>query len=242
MSQEHFDDLTRALATGEFSRGRMLRLAGGALLGSVLGGWGMFLGANDAEAKRRRRRRRSLSSNKPLLCTVGTNEGCEACEGCAPLWDDIFGRASYGTCEEDCPEGFTCNSDKTGCCNSADTCCKGRGQACSNDNECCFATRKCVNGVCTFVPTTSPPTSPPGTVCDGKQCRSCERLDTATCQCEIIDCSCNTNNTHTCTWPDGTFTCCAEPCICCPSGSGCSKRACDPRTGYCAPDGCCTTL
>jgi hypothetical protein len=53
MNEERFDDLTKALAA-PVSRGKMLKMVGGALLGSALGGWGLALRAEDAEAKKKR--------------------------------------------------------------------------------------------------------------------------------------------------------------------------------------------
>lgn len=55
--EERFDELTRKLAASTLSRGRMLRLLGGAVLGGALGGWGLTLGAGDAVAKKKKKKK-----------------------------------------------------------------------------------------------------------------------------------------------------------------------------------------
>src|SRR3954471_14279368 len=65
MNQERrFDDLARTLANGQLSRGQILKLAGGALLGSVLGGFGLTVDIVDAEAKKKRRGKKKKRGKK----------------------------------------------------------------------------------------------------------------------------------------------------------------------------------
>src|SRR4051794_27208547 len=84
MNQERrFDDLARTLANGELSRGQILKLAGGALLGSVLGGFGLSLGIDEADAKKKRRgKKKKRRSNIPPLAVdssdLPTAESLEA--------------------------------------------------------------------------------------------------------------------------------------------------------------------
>jgi hypothetical protein len=68
MNQERFDELTKALAA-PVSRGRMLKLVGGAILGSTLGGGGL-LGTKDAEAKKKKIR------PKPVKCPPTGDKAC----------------------------------------------------------------------------------------------------------------------------------------------------------------------
>lgn len=172
MSQEpRFDDLARAIATNQVSRSQMLKLAGGALLGSILGGFDVAVSAEEANAKKKRHGRNgkkrhgrnSKSNIYPGFCaldpsslpqTTFANPLCKGCEKCQTLFNDIFGASKSGICAEHCPSDMpTCSEDKTKCCNDDETtCCKGHHQSCSTDEECCFAEINCVSGRCQWSP------------------------------------------------------------------------------------------
>src|SRR4051812_32363730 len=104
-----FDELAREVGEGALTRGRVLKLIGAALVGSLGAFVGISAGADAADAKRKKKRRGSraviipaLSCGSGTLCTNGTNTRC-------------------------CPAG-------TICCNALDgngiTCCDGILQTC----------------------------------------------------------------------------------------------------------------
>src|SRR4051794_28018958 len=114
MSQERFDELVRALATNQVSRGQMLKLAGGAFLGSVLGGFGLATGIDEADAKKKKGRKNKkkkrhtsalLNSALPRICSTasrcGSRQYCNAEQTCICV-QSVEGDARCGKLPDAC--------------------------------------------------------------------------------------------------------------------------------------------
>ncbi len=135
-----FDELAIGLASGSISRGRALKLVGGAVLGSLLGG---LLLPGEAQAARRRRRRVAGP-----VCPTGTTfcgGGCVSCAG---------GRLNPFTCQCQCPANTTlCGGRCVQSCTARgqhlnpNTClceCEQGSSVCGN--QCCQSGTTCCQG------------------------------------------------------------------------------------------------
>ncbi len=167
-TQEHsFDELAKGVADGTVSRGRMLKVAGTALLGGVLSA--AFPGV--AQARRKRRRRFTCT---PCGTAAGLSPTCASGE-CVIISGGI------GCCQSSSsppppgpppgpppPPGGTCTPFSSNCCDSLATCLPGQclcpgpevcfvGRCCLPTGEFCIAEcsqngpcDKCCSGRCEF--------------------------------------------------------------------------------------------
>jgi hypothetical protein len=158
MGEQFFDDLARGLDEGTISRGRALKLAGGALLGAVVPS--LFPREAEAISRARRRCRRKggvYLSHGDCHCTLhcnsdtsknfscNDNQSCpclEAVEGrgfCSAGGQGTnFGCTSSGQCSE---PGRVCVVVRS---------CPGSGASCTSDAQCkaIASSLACINGTC----------------------------------------------------------------------------------------------
>lgn len=243
------DEVARGLATGALSRRQALKMAGGALLGSMLG---FFAIMNPAQAKKRKRRLRCIVGNiipggtdcpgKPgaFPCLLHLDAGtvgcclpqnlCTAVAGAVAALDCTCGGPTPpppSACSPPCPAGQCCN-----------------GGTCVEE---CPDPNICVAGAC--VPPPAAPSKCAGVTCPDGQCCSpftgecisaadCGKLCGGQCVGEICDLTCPTGQCCEVTGNTGT---CVEECkgccnavdqACldaCPSGSFCEEDFCTPK-------------
>src|SRR5215211_5964746 len=79
MNRERFDDLTRALATGRVSRGRMLKMVAAAAFGGALGGWASLWGSEGAAAKGKCKRKKWPECDLPDGTCIPSDDGVFPC-------------------------------------------------------------------------------------------------------------------------------------------------------------------
>jgi hypothetical protein len=128
--ERSFDELAKGLSNGTLSRGKALKLLGGAFFGAAL----MPLFPQQAQALTRRQRRRCRRQGG-TVCSSGTR----ASEVCCPSGTTCL---AGPTC---CPSTQVCGS---ACCQSAQSCVNGTccpstqvcGSACCQSGETCVAT------------------------------------------------------------------------------------------------------
>ncbi|MGH3086147.1 MAG: hypothetical protein ACRDSJ_02365 [Rubrobacteraceae bacterium] len=132
-----FDELSRGMAEGTISRGKAMKLAGGALLGAAL----LPFASSEAQAKKKRKK----VCKNPFNCETGQFSNCQGDENCVCLKTakgakkknfclDALTEDLPATCEEipscseqkDCPNGTIC---------VVDTCCPG-GVCIPNSTKC----------------------------------------------------------------------------------------------------------
>ncbi len=138
-----FDELSRVLANGTLSRGRVLKLMSVSVLGSLVG-----LGAlaGPAAAARRTRERTALASSS---CTQDSQckGGRRCCAGsCVNLKGD---QNNCGECGNACPSEQTCENGvckTSGVCPAAQTRCSGCVDFSSNPGNCGSCGNSCARG------------------------------------------------------------------------------------------------
>jgi hypothetical protein len=171
MNEGRFDELTRSLANGRVSRGRMLKLAAAAAFGSVLGVGGIIENTEDAAGK---------ATPKPNNCRPGgtrCSQDKQCCTGKCANNGTCCHTCSSNNCEQ-CDETdgtcFNVCQDSTECqfCNGNGTCIS----YCTGCESCGFDGKTCVNtcaGDCVVCSET---------VCfpDATKCNSCSQ-----CQCRF---------------------------------------------------------
>ena len=114
MNQERFDELTRALATTRLSRTRMLKMAAGAVLGSVLGVGGILGSTEDSPAK-----------PKPDKKCRPAGNPCNSDDQCCT---ELCTEANYGFYPDFPVKGRRC----------CDECDENRCQFCDHRSGACF--------------------------------------------------------------------------------------------------------
>ena len=117
MNEERFEELSRALAAS-VSRGRMLRLVGGAMLGGAFAGWRVLLETEDAEARCGKKKRGERCTKGEQCCTTFCQKK----------------RCQCGAFEDPCASGIECC---TGVCIDNACTCKRAGSRCINIRDCC---------------------------------------------------------------------------------------------------------
>jgi hypothetical protein len=262
MSQERFDELTRALATERVSRGRMLKMAAAATLGSFLGVGGILGSAEDAAAACRPGGTRCTKGKQ---CCSGT---CAQNGTCCPICD----ASACQQCDETDGTCFDICADSTEClrCNNSGSCIPRCGDPCFPCNsvtkdcerrrcpEPCHACVSSTGGTCEDY--CSSPCEicqedgitcldiPGGTVCGETCCGSCLTCeDPSTGKCR--DCNaCETCDAGSCVpIPDSAAKLCGEACCgscqTCEDSSTSTCRNCDPNPRRCeiCNEGFCVT-
>jgi hypothetical protein len=221
-AREHsFDELARGLASGSITRGKALRLAGGALLGAALASLpGAALADDDCRRIGRRCRRDSqccsgncVRRGDDKVC--GCPEGQRRCnDRCVNLKTD---ERHCGSCSNRCAEGVAC----------VDGVCQGGGGCPSGTTACgtgcvtnCTSGQVLDSSTCTCG-------CPSGTTACGTgcvtNCTSGQVLDPSTCTCGACTadttgccagysgnsfCSANASSPGTTCWTSGT---CIQP-------------------------------
>ena len=170
-SNHSFDELAKGLATGTLSRGKAIRLVGGALLGAALGSFPGVAWADDCRRLGRECRRDSQCCSKNCV-RRGDDKVCGCPEGksrcglrCVNLetnedhCGECFNRCDEGqecvdsVCAGGCvPDGGACSGD-TNCCTricNSNICgsCRPIGGTCSGDLQCCPDSFNCSSGTC----------------------------------------------------------------------------------------------
>jgi hypothetical protein len=189
-SESSFDELARGLASGNLSRGKALRLAGGALLGVALASLPGTALAHDDDCRSfgRRCRRDSQCCSKNCV-RRGDDKVCGCPEGqrrCNDRCVNLKRNENHcGSCSNRCAEGEQCVE---GMCAPA---CVSNGVSCTADTDCCS-----------------------GLLCDNGQCATCRSTGgscTTNGECCSGNCSGGTcrptgtgPNLVTCGCPDGT--------------------------------------
>jgi hypothetical protein len=250
------DTLARSLASGEVSRGRALRLLGGALVGGLLGavGVGRIDGSNgEAQAQTcagEGERCRSTPCCEGLLCVNGEcTSGCPAGQTRCVCPSDEPG-ANIGTCVNRSTDPNNCG-----------TCCNQCAEPTGTDAPC--RVRACVSGACTTV---ANPAADGAPCDDGNLCTVGDTCNNGTCQpgtpvdCSALDTQCTegfcNQQTGTCAVrnrPDNTSCetgnlCTADRCqsgtctqgpvnVTCPTSTDpCKVNVCNPATGGCVSE------
>jgi hypothetical protein len=132
MEKYSFDSLSKEVANGSISRGKALKLASAALLGSALGAFSL---SEDAQARRRGRNRGSVCRDTrfvdPRCATVGCSQGCAGanCSCIQTTENDFLCTAQF------CPQFPTSCTSSTQC---------PGGQVCMVNNCCSFGSNICV--------------------------------------------------------------------------------------------------
>jgi hypothetical protein len=228
MNQERFDELTRALATGRVSRGRMLKAVAAAALGGTLGGWGSLLRSEGAEAKEKPKDKcaKKCPGGAEYCTTSGVccewaacgnvcwnpltpgNEHLLCCNG--NLINKYTNSQNCCRCGNQCPSGTSCGQVEgvCGCIGCSDgkppcgnTCC-GEGTSCvqhGTESICCGTFAWCGGNL---------------GCCGGKDW---------VCGRNGLCCKRSVNHPDeliACALPDGGSTCCRLRC--CESGIGCN--------------------
>lgn len=125
-TQEHsFDGLARGIASGAIPRGRALRLAGAAVLGSALGAFSL---SKNAQAQRKKCKNTSFVD--PRCSTVSCSAGCIGSNcSCIQTTENNFVCA-----EQFCPSSPTSCTTSAQCSGGrvcmASNCCRGRNHVC----------------------------------------------------------------------------------------------------------------
>jgi hypothetical protein len=136
MNQERFDELTKVLAAGKYSRGKALKMLGAALVGAVLAS-GRGAALADTQCK-------------PLLKKCNKNAQCcsgnciENPQGSGKVCGCAAGQTlcpANNSCIQDCSPGEALDPTTCRC-----TQCQNASDCPTPDNECQRAT--CTNGVC----------------------------------------------------------------------------------------------
>jgi hypothetical protein len=228
MNGERFDGLTRALANGQVSRGRVLKMVAAAAVGGTLGGWGSLLrseGANAKKIPKAQKECRKTCGGGVGACTT-TGKCCTDLEGLQiPCGSICFDPAEAVCCDGRLPD-LSIDRNHCGRCGHA-----------------CPSTQICYNGNCVAACTR-----------DGVACQSfpphCEFCEATTNHCMQIRCPTGlvldpTGNSCVCTCPNATDEFCfnrdrppgtpESGALCC-SQSSCTK--CNYTTGQCEPMGC----
>jgi len=199
------DELAKGLANGTLSRGKALRLVGGALLGAALGSIPGVAWADDRCSEGQTRcgdRCVNLLTNERHCgsCSNRCRSTQTCCKGrCVNLQrNERHCGSCFNRCEEGeecvggvcqgggCPSGTTpCG---TQCCQTGETCVNGtccpNAQLCGTGTSltCCAEGEECVDGVCGPPPPTCTLSCPEGCMCefraeDGVQvCVTCESV------------------------------------------------------------------
>lgn len=244
MNQERFDELARALATTQVSRGQVLKTLAAS---AVLGIFSSFVGES-AEARRCKREGRTCSGNRQC-CTKNCIDGVCECKTTGSICGSNR-QCCSGVCSEggfcSCKHlGQTCTADKN-CCDSASgdacqggKCCRKPGFGCAANAECC--TGNCCNGFCCA----------PNQTCQNGEC-VCDELyepcglgccNPLTQECRNGTC-CKLENVQC----SGDSECCSGECcrgVCCADGEvckdgRCKKLPCGTSLAGCASgDKCC---
>jgi hypothetical protein len=147
MEKHSFDSLSKEVANGSISRGKALKLASAALLGSALGA---FSFSEDAQARRRGRRTCVASSFvDPRCTTVGCSQGCAGanCSCIQTTGNNFLCAAQF------CPQFPTSCTTNTQC---------PSGQVCMVNNCCSFGGNICVSLCGSVAPFSSGSTSEEG--------------------------------------------------------------------------------
>jgi Stigma-specific protein, Stig1 len=166
------DDLARVLATSNVSRGRVLKIMGGALLGSVLASvpgmaWAacpegqtrcgdrcVNLKTNERHCGSCRNRCRSTQTCCGGRCVnLQTNERhCGRCYNRCAGGSEEGDECVAGVCQGGCPSGtIECGTE---CCQTGETCVNGtccpNARVCGTGTSvtCCAEGEECVRGVC----------------------------------------------------------------------------------------------
>jgi hypothetical protein len=106
--QNHYlDAVATGVADGTISRGRAIKLAGAALLGSALS---LFVAAGEAEASHHRSRRRACTRRGGTYC-YGPHTGGVCC---GPNWCPSPGQCASGRCGQRCLQDDNGGDDNGG--------------------------------------------------------------------------------------------------------------------------------
>src|SRR5215217_4641945 len=171
------DELAKGLANGTLSRGKALRLVGGALLGAALGSIPGVAWADDRCSEGQTR------CEGRCVNLLRNERHCGSCFNRCEEGEECVG----GVCQGGgCPSGTTpCG---TQCCQTGETCVNGtccpNAQLCGTGTSltCCAEGEECVDGVCGPPPPTCTLSCPEGCMCefraeDGVQvCVTCESV------------------------------------------------------------------
>lgn len=182
-------------------------------MGSALGGWGLALGADDAQAKKKKKKKKKRPPTPPATCR-GIDQSCNSNADC---------------CSLECSQALKLCT------------CTGSGGACEADENCCaYYTREdaCISNVCCRVPgkqcQDGYTTCCEGECCGGRCCAT--RLGKECCQGQCLDqcpdgqtrnanCQCRAcvPDLYTPDYDPATHQCSSDQ-DCCPDAGICHRR------------------
>jgi len=169
-TNRYFDELARALASGNISRGKALKLMGAALVGGTLASFpGVAWAAKGGRSSCAQFCQSLFGANTPdeEECVSQGTKGQGPCFTCTDVGEcgpnftksnctDVEGQTySCSTCRCECPSGqVLCNgSCVSNICTPPQTfdtssckCCTSNGGTCSTSSDCCSG--NCSNGTC----------------------------------------------------------------------------------------------